>query len=59
MVAGESPTVDVTTTRFRGTFNDTALQDVPSATDMRSILAESPYLEDVAKNHTDNVTLVD
>ena len=41
-IVGESPTLDAKTTRVGATFDLTALQDVPSATDMWSVLAQSP-----------------
>ncbi len=41
-VTGESPIVDVKTTRVGGDFDSLALQDVPSATDMWAVLAASP-----------------
>ncbi len=41
-VTGESPIVDVKTTRMGGTFDEMALQDVPSATDVWAVLAQAP-----------------
>jgi hypothetical protein len=41
-VTGESPVVDVKTTRMGGTFDETALHDVPSATDVWAVLAQAP-----------------
>ena len=41
-VTGESPVVDVKSTRVGGDFDSTALEDIPSATDMWSVLAQSP-----------------
>ena len=54
-VTGASPTVDVKTTRVGGTFNETALQDIPSATDIWAVLAQSPGIRmrgyDVGGSH--------
>ena len=41
-VTGESPVVDVKSTRVGGDFDSTALEAIPSATDMWSVLAQSP-----------------
>jgi outer membrane receptor protein involved in Fe transport len=54
-VTGQSPTVDVKTTRVGGTFGESALQDVPSATDVWAVLAQSPGIRmlgyDVGGSH--------
>ena len=41
-VTGESPVVDVKTTGVTATFDQTQLDDVPSATDMWAVLGQSP-----------------
>jgi len=41
-VTGESPVVDVKTTRTGATFDEVALHDVPSATDVWAVLAQAP-----------------
>jgi hypothetical protein len=42
IVTGESPALDVKSTRLGGTFDERELQDVPSATDLWGVLAQSP-----------------
>jgi outer membrane receptor protein involved in Fe transport len=60
-VTGQSPTVDVKTTRVGGTFGESALQDVPSATDTWAVLAQSPGIRmlgyDVGGSHKRQQTL--
>ena len=54
-VVGQSPTVDVKTTRVGATFDAAALHDVPSATDIWAVLAQSPGIRmlgyDVGGSH--------
>jgi hypothetical protein len=42
LVTGESPALDVKSTRLGGTFDEQELQDTPSATDLWAVLAQSP-----------------
>jgi outer membrane receptor protein involved in Fe transport len=54
-VTGESPAVNVKTTHVGATFDETALHDVPSATDIWAVLAQSPGIRmlgyDVGGSH--------
>jgi len=54
-VTGESPVVDVKNTRLGGTFDVTALQEVPSATDVWAVLGQTPGIRmnsfDVGGSH--------
>ncbi len=59
-VTGESPTVNVKTTHVGATFDETALHDVPSATDIWAVLAQSPGIRmlgyDVGGSHKQRQT---
>ena len=54
-VTGESPVVDVKSSRFGGTFDDTAILEVPNSTDPHAMLALTPGIRmrgfDVAGSH--------
>ncbi len=60
IVTGESPTVDVKMTRVGATFNEFALHDIPSATDVWAVLAQSPGVRmrgyDVGGSHKSQQT---
>ncbi len=59
-VTGESPVVDVKNTRLGGTFDATALQEVPSATDVWAVLGQTPGIRmlgfDVGGSHKSQQT---
>jgi Carboxypeptidase regulatory-like domain len=59
-VTGESPVVDVKNTRVGGTFDVTALQEVPSATDVWAVLGQTPGIRmlgfDVGGSHKSQQT---
>ena len=59
-VTGESPVVDVKTTGVSATFDTKELQDVPSATDMWAVLAQTPGIRmqgfDVGGSHKSQQT---
>jgi hypothetical protein len=59
-VTGESPVVDVKNTRLGGSFDATALQDVPSATDVWAVLGQTPGIRmlgfDVGGSHKSQQT---
>ena len=59
-VTGESPIVDVKTTGIVSTFNETQLQDIPSATDMWAVLGQTPGIRmmgyDVGGSHKSQQT---
>lgn len=54
-VTGESPVVDVKSTRLGGTFDDTAILEVPNSTDPHAMLALTPGIRmrgfDIAGSH--------
>ena len=54
-VTGESPVVDVKSSRFGGTFDETAILEVPNSTDPHAMLALTPGIRmrgfDVAGSH--------
>ena len=54
-VTGESPVVDVKSSRFGGTFDNTAILEVPNSTDPHAMLALTPGIRmrgfDVAGSH--------